>query len=223
MPTSSNPDFKLMQPDHWARKADIPKLFEQARAVAPAWVAVGPSERARKVAQLLKARAKGRDVMPVANPLTLLEDHLAAKHKAMLAQNGPTVLAGHSCCGAVTRETGNDRRGTSLVCIAAFAPDRGESVQTLGKGKPPSDGPKAVWSNACGFLFVDPAVFPDVFAGDLPAWQKGMLAADQTSVAAAAFQSKAHIAAWQDKPHFYAISANDRMLASQAESFSCSE
>ena len=170
-----------------------------------------------KVAQLL--RSKGYHVTAVANPLTSLEDDVAATRKAIAAQGGPTVLVGHSWGGVVIGEAGDDPKVTSLVYIAAFAPDQGESVQSLGEGKPPSDGQQAVQPDARGFLSVDPVAFPDVFAGDLPAEEAMELAARQLPVAAASFQIKAQIAAWRDKPTFYAISANDRMLSPEAESF----
>ena len=169
------------------------------------------------VAELL--RAKGYHVTAVANPLTSLEDDVAETRRAIAAQNGPTVLVGHSWGGVVIGEAGDDPKVTSLVYIAAFAPDRGESVQSLGEGKPPSDGQNAVRPDARGFLSVDPATFPAVFADDLPADHSRRLAAHQLPVAAAAFQSKARIAAWRDKPTFYAISANDRMLTPEAENF----
>ena len=164
-------------------------------------------------------RAKGYPVTAVANPLTSLADDVAATRKVIAAQNGPTVLVGHSWGGVVIGEAGDDPKVSSLVYVAAFAPDRGESVQSLAEGKPPSDGQKAVRPNAHGMLIVDPTVFPGVFAGDLPAEQGRELAAHQLPVAASAFGDKAQVAAWHDKPTFYAVSANDRMLAPDAERF----
>jgi pimeloyl-ACP methyl ester carboxylesterase len=46
----------------------------------------------------------------------------------MAAQDGPAILVGHSYGGVVITEAGNDPKVTGLVYIAAFAPDKGESV-----------------------------------------------------------------------------------------------
>jgi pimeloyl-ACP methyl ester carboxylesterase len=55
----------------------------------------------------------------------------------LAAQSGPAILVGHSYGGAVITEAGNDPKVAGLVCIAAFAPDKGESVSSLIKNPPP--------------------------------------------------------------------------------------
>ena len=79
-----------------------------------------------KVAQIL--RHKGFHVTLVANPLTSLDDDVTATRKALAAQKGPTVLVGHSWGGVVIGEAGNDPKVSALVYLAAYAPDRGESL-----------------------------------------------------------------------------------------------
>jgi len=71
-----------------------------------------------KVIPLLKA--KGFNVTAVGNPLTSFADDVAATKRALAAQNGPTVLVGHSYGGVVITEAGNDPTVVSLVYIAAF-------------------------------------------------------------------------------------------------------
>ena len=115
-----------------------------------------------KVAQQL--RRKGYNVTLVANPLTSLEDDVAATRKAITAQNGPTVLVGHSWGGVVIGEAGNDPKVSALVYIAAYAPDRGESLQKLSEGAPPTPGQKTLPPDARGYLSIDPAALPRVFA-----------------------------------------------------------
>jgi len=170
-----------------------------------------------KVANLL--RHKGYHVTQVASPLTSLDDDVAATRKALAAQKGPTVLVGHSWGGVVVGEAGNAPNVRSLVYIAAFAPDRGESVQDLGKGAPSTEGQQAIRPDANGFLTLDRAAFPGVFMGDVPGAEAKRLAARQHPINAAAFATKAKVAAWHDKPTYYAISAADRMLPPQAEGF----
>ena len=73
----------------------------------------------------------------VQNPTLSLDDDVAATKRILAAQDGPTILVGHSYGGAVITEAGNDPKVAGLVYITAFAPDKGESVATLIKDPPP--------------------------------------------------------------------------------------
>ena len=168
-----------------------------------------------KVAKLL--RQKGYNVTLVTNPLTSLDADVAATRTALAAQKGPTVLVGHSWGGVVIGEAGDDPKVSALVYVAAYAPDRGESLEDLSKGAPPMPGEKALRPDARGYLSIDPTLLPTVFAGDLPASEGKDLVAHQLPLNGAAFKSKASVAAWHDEPTFYAISANDQMLSPEAE------
>jgi len=55
-------------------------------------------------------------------------------------QDGPAVLVGHSYGGAVISEAGTCPAVPALVCIAAFAPDKGDSADTLIADPPPGAG-----------------------------------------------------------------------------------
>jgi pimeloyl-ACP methyl ester carboxylesterase len=170
-----------------------------------------------KVAGLL--REKGYNVTEVAIPLTSLEADVDATRKALAAQNGDTVLVGHSWGGVVIGEAGDNPKVKALVYVAAFAPDKGESVQELSGNGPPTEGLKAVHPDAKGFLSIEPAAYPHVFAGDVPTAEAAELAKKQLPISGAAFNSKATVAAWHSKPTYYAISANDLMVPPQAEAF----
>src|SRR6202022_902043 len=79
----------------------------------------------------------GYDVSVVQNPTLSLADDAAATKRILAVQSMPVILVGHSYGGAVITEAGNDPRVAGLVYIAAFAPDRGESVAALLKDPPP--------------------------------------------------------------------------------------
>src|SRR5215470_8513118 len=79
----------------------------------------------------------GYSVSIVQNPTISLEDDVAVTKRTLAAQDGPTVLVGHSYGGAVITEAGNDPKVSGLVYITAFAPDQGESVQSLIANPPP--------------------------------------------------------------------------------------
>jgi pimeloyl-ACP methyl ester carboxylesterase len=118
-----------------------------------------------KVAEIL--RKKGYNVTEVANPLTSLQEDVAATEAVIKKQAGPVVLVGHSWGGVVIGEAGADPKVQSLVYVAAFAPDKGESVQALGAGSPPTPGIQALRPDDKGFLSIDAAAFPTVFAGSV--------------------------------------------------------
>ena len=67
----------------------------------------------------------------------------------------------------------------ALVYIAAFVPDRGESVNTLIAGFPPDAPQPPILPPTGGFLFLDRAKFHDSFAGDVPAGQAAFMADSQ--------------------------------------------
>src|SRR5438105_2797131 len=78
----------------------------------------------------------GYGVGVVQHPTLSLEDDAAVTRRVVDARDGPVVLVGHSYGGAVITEAGNDPNVAALVYIAAFAPDTGESVNTLIQGFP---------------------------------------------------------------------------------------
>src|SRR6476469_8496087 len=90
-----------------------------------------------KIVPLLKA--KGFRVTTAGNPLTSFADDVAATKRAIAAQDGPTVLVGHSYGGVVITEAGTDPKVVSLVYIAGFAPDADASINEISKvfPKPP--------------------------------------------------------------------------------------
>lgn len=170
-----------------------------------------------KVAHIL--RAKGFKVSEVDIPLTSLQDDVGATQKVLETQKGPTVLVGHSWGGVVIGEAGDSPKVKALVYVAAFAPDKGETLQALTSNGPPTEGLKAVRPNDKGFLSIDPAAYPHVFVGDIPEDEGAALAAKQKPISGAAFGAPAVVAAWHEKPTYYAISANDLMVPPQAEGF----
>ena len=82
-------------------------------------------------------KKKGYNVTIEQNPTISLADDVALTKRIIAAQDGPVILVGHSYGGVVVTEAGNDPKVAGLVYIAAFAPDSGESVETLIKNPPP--------------------------------------------------------------------------------------
>lgn len=170
-----------------------------------------------KVAAILSA--KGYTVTQVANPLTSLQDDVAATKAALAAQNGPTVLVAHSWGGVVIGEAGNDEKVKALVYVSAFAPDKGESLGKLLESGPPSEGSKAIRPNEQGGLIFDPAAFPTLFAGDVPKAEAEAMAAKQLPSNPANFAAVTEVAAWHDKPNFYVVTTQDQVIPPDAQRF----
>ena len=99
--------------------------------------------------------------------------------RVLAAQSGRAVLVGHSYGGAVITEAGNDPKVAGLVYIAAFAPDKGESVSSLIKDPPPGAPVPPILPPVDGYLFLDKAKFPASFAADVDAEKAAFMADSQ--------------------------------------------
>jgi len=121
----------------------------------------------------------GYTVSIVQNPTLSLQGDSDATKRIIDAQGEPVVLVGHSYGGAVITEAGNDPNVAALVYIAAFVPDKGESVNTLIEGFP-KDGPQPpILPPQDGFLFLDREKFHDSFAADVDAESAAFMADSQ--------------------------------------------
>lgn len=154
----------------------------------------------------------GYPVTIVQNPTISLADDVAVTRRAIGAQSGPVILVGHSYGGVVISEAGNDAKVAALVYIAAFAPDKGESIQTL-LSNPSPDAPVApILPPQDGFLFLDPSKFAASFAADVAADKAAFMAASQVPCGAETFSSPVTTPAWRSKPSFYLVSTADKMI-----------
>src|SRR5213593_2177286 len=121
----------------------------------------------------------GYNVSIVQNPTLSLADDVAVTKRIIAAQNGPVILVGHSYGGAVITEAGNDPKVAALVYVAAFAPDKGESVASLIKDPPPGAPVPPILPPQDGFLLLDREKFHASFAGDVPAAEAAFMADSQ--------------------------------------------
>jgi pimeloyl-ACP methyl ester carboxylesterase len=161
--------------------------------------------------------ADGYDVRIVQNPTLTLSGDAAATRQVIDAQDGPVVLVGHSYGGAVITEAGNDMNVAALVYIAAFAPDQGESVNTLIADPPPGAPVPPILPPKNGFLFLDRAKFPASFAGDLPVEQAAFMADSQVPWGVDALGGQITNPAWRTKPSWYLITTEDKMIPPPAQ------
>ena len=142
----------------------------------------------------------GYHVAVVQNPTLSLEGDAAAARLIIDAQDGPVVLVGHSYGGAVITEAGTDQNVAALVYICAFAPDKGESVNTLLAGLPPDAPMPPILPPRDGFLFLDRDKFHASFAGDLPADLAAFMADSQVPWGVNALGGTITEPGWRAKP-----------------------
>ena len=164
-------------------------------------------------------KAKGYHVTAVNIPLTSLDADAAATKAVIDAQNGPTVIVGHSWGGFVIGEVGNDPKVSALVYVSAFAPEKGESVTSLSASGPPSKGVQAIRPDDKGYLYLDKTAFPTVFGQDLPTGEATALANAQRPINHTAFDEPATMAAWHSKPSWFVVSDKDLILDPSAQKF----
>jgi len=159
----------------------------------------------------------GHRVAVVQNPTESLAGDVAATKRVIAAQAGPVVLVGHSYGGVVISEAGTDAKVGALVYIAAFAPDRGESVSALIKNPPPGAPVPPIVPSQDGYLLLDKAKFAASFAADLDPESAAFLADAQVPWGVAALEGAVTEPAWKSKPSWYLVASEDRMIPPAAQ------
>ena len=162
-------------------------------------------------------RRDGYPVSVVQNPTISLADDVAVTRRAIGAQSGPVLLVGHSYGGVVISEAGTDPKVAALVYIAAFVPDKGESLQTLSADPPPGAAVPPILPPQDGFLFLDRSKFADSFAADVDADQAAFMAASQVPCGVGAISAAVTTPAWRTKPSFYLVTTADKMIPPAAQ------
>jgi pimeloyl-ACP methyl ester carboxylesterase len=166
-------------------------------------------------------RKDGYSVSIVQNPTLSLEGDVAATRRVIDAQSEPVILVGHSYGGAVITEAGNDPNVAGLVYIAAFAPDKGESVNTLIADPPPDAPVPPILPPQDGFLFLDRAKFHASFAADVSAEDAAFMADSQVPWGVDALSGTISEPAWRSKPSWYLVATEDRMIPPPAQRSMC--
>ena len=159
----------------------------------------------------------GYQVSIVQNPTLSLAGDAAATRQILDMQDGPVVLVGHSYGGAVISEAGTHDKVAALVYIAAFAPDKGESVNTLIADPPPGAPVPPILPPRDGYLFLDKEKFHDSFAGDVSAERAAFLADSQVPWGVDALAGAVTEPAWRTKPSWYLVATEDRMIPPPAQ------
>jgi pimeloyl-ACP methyl ester carboxylesterase len=168
----------------------------------------------KPVADILQGH--GYSVRVVQEPETSFAADVAATSR-VLEKAGPCVLVGHSYGGSIVTEVGTLPNVRSLVYVAGFQPDVGESVDELANKMPPAE--KSVAPVGDGFVAVNIEAFAADFASDAPKPLVRFMAISQVPTSVAAFGAKTTIAAWKQKPSYAVVATQDRMINPDLERF----
>jgi pimeloyl-ACP methyl ester carboxylesterase len=161
--------------------------------------------------------ADGFKVSVVQNQTLSLESDVETTTNMLDLQDGPAILVGHSYGGAVITDAGTHNAVAGLVYIAAFAPDQGESVNTLIADPPPGAPVPPILPPQDGFLFLDREKFADSFAADVPAGEAAFMADSQVPWGVEALNGTVSEPAWRSKPSWYMVTTEDRMIPPPAQ------
>lgn len=153
--------------------------------------------------------SRGYKVTIVQNPLTSLEDDVAATKRALDRQDGPVVLVGHSWGGTVITEAGVHPQVRALVYVSALSPDAGETTAQQYEGF--TTPPEFVLDvGEDGFGFIKPGTFAAGFAADASEADAAFLRDSQVPIAMSAFGTTLTNAAWRQKPSWAVIATDDK-------------
>jgi len=152
----------------------------------------------------------GYKVSVVQEPETSFDEDVKATTRVVDAQDGPSILVGHSYGGAVISEAGNDPHVAGLVYVSAFEPDAGESLKDLVTRMPGAS--TAIKPTGDGHLYLDPGHFRADFAADVPSAESGFMASSQVMPAIGTFTASVTKPAWKQKRSWAIVATADRTV-----------
>ncbi|MFF3861399.1 alpha/beta fold hydrolase [Streptomyces sp. NPDC002209] len=161
--------------------------------------------------------ADGYRVSVVQNPTHSLAGDVAATRQVLDGLDGPAVLVGHSYGGVVITEAGSHPHVAALAYIAAFAPDKGESVGSLIADPAPGAPVPPILPPQDGYLFLDRDRFAASFAADVPEATAAFMADSQVPWGIDALEGAVTEPAWRAKPSWYLVATDDRMIPPAAQ------
>jgi pimeloyl-ACP methyl ester carboxylesterase len=167
----------------------------------------------------------GHDVIAAANPLRGLAADAQSVTDLVSTIDGPVVLVGHSYGGAVITDVDpNAGEISGLVYVAAFAPEPGESANTLSQRFPGSTLGDALRpvprSNGTTDLYIARELFHEQFCADVPAQEAARMAATQRPVTLEALQAPSgDRPLWKQVPSWFLVAEQDRNIPAELQRF----
>jgi acetyl esterase/lipase/pimeloyl-ACP methyl ester carboxylesterase len=154
----------------------------------------------------------GFHVTMVQNPLTSLADDVAATTRALDKQDGPTVLVAHSWGGTVITQAGISPKVASLVYVAAFVPQAGESTAALGQTAPALPKNGILPPDSQGICYFDKALFRECFAAEQTVEKAAFMYDSQQPIVGSCFIAPVTETAWKSKPTYAIVATEDKAI-----------
>jgi pimeloyl-ACP methyl ester carboxylesterase len=171
-----------------------------------------------------RLQQEGYAVVAPANPLRGIAADSAYIAGELQQTEGPVVLVGHSYGGAVISNAATTADNVvSLVYVSGFAPDEGEILgevestskdSVLNAALVPLQYPTGDDGETAVEFAINPKLFRETFAGDLPTEQTAVMAATQRPVAAAAFSEASGPPAWKKLPSWAVVATGAKAAGS---------
>lgn len=155
---------------------------------------------------------RGYNVTIVQNPLSSLEDDVAATNLALDKLDGPAILVGHSWGGAVITQAGVHNKVAGLVYVAAFQPDLGESAFTWFSSMPPVPENGVLAPDQNGFVYYSKEKYHAGFCADVNKKEADFMYASQGAFAGKSFATPLTQAAWKSKPSYAVLATEDKSI-----------
>jgi pimeloyl-ACP methyl ester carboxylesterase len=172
-----------------------------------------------------RLRKDGYTVIGAANPLRSVKGDAAVVTDIVKSVKGPVVLVGHSYGGAVISAAANGQANVkSLVYVAAFAPDQGETALEL-SGRYPGGtlggalAAPVLTSDGGKDFYIQQDKFHQQFAADVPKAQAELMAVAQRPIAEAALTEAAGAPAWKQVPSYFIYGSGDKNIPAAALGF----
>jgi pimeloyl-ACP methyl ester carboxylesterase len=164
-----------------------------------------------------RLQAKGYKVTAPQFSLELIANDVAKLRQVLARQSGPTVLAAHSYGGQIITALGTDAPNVvSLVYVAGFGLDQGESIGALLQGAPPPPAIAHVEVNN-GFAWLPEDDFVKYFAGDVNPVKAKVMYAVQQPFPMAAFSDVMGVPAWKAIRSWFLVAQSDHVIPPDAE------
>jgi pimeloyl-ACP methyl ester carboxylesterase len=165
-----------------------------------------------------RLQADGYKVTAPQFPLSALAGDVARLRQVLAAQEGPTIVAGHSYGGQIMTALGTDAPNVvGLVYIAAFGLDEGESLGALLEQGPPAPATAHLVIDDQGFAWLPEDDFVSHFAADVDPVKAKVMYAVQQPLLAAAFGEVMGEPAWKALPSWYMVATEDEAIPPAAE------
>lgn len=160
---------------------------------------------------------KGYHVTIVQNPLTSLNDDVEATQRILDQQDGPVVLVGHSWAGTVITQAGIDPKVASLVYVAAFQPDKGETANQWSVTQPKAPSMRVTAPDKKGAVFFDRETFHAGYCADVSKETADFMNASQQPIVGQCFGTPVTEVAWRDKPSYGIVATEDQAINPEIE------